>query len=172
MKNLIISIAIIFLTTSSIYSQTLKSVSLPENLLKTEETQYTSISFGPALSMHDSKPKLRLGINASLSHQFTKSFYLEGKFDFIPEINNKNSIFIFSVIPQWSVYNNSTLNFIIGPGIELIAINKEGGIILPLGMAKLHINITDNIFLSPELRFPPVLGSINFGFRIPYQGFK
>ncbi|MFA7360152.1 MAG: hypothetical protein WC139_03875 [Candidatus Kapaibacterium sp.] len=164
MKKLIASLVLILISFNIVNSQTLKSISSSENILKIKDTLYSSLSFGTGICIDNSKLNPSFEINAGIRHQFSQSFYLEGKFDYIPA---KNTIYILSLIPQWSLYNNKTLNFVLGAGLDFIAYSKEAAIIFPLAIAKLEINITDNFFIFPEFRFPPFLASVNFGYRIP-----
>lgn len=162
--KIIASLTLILISFNFVNSQTLKSISSPENILKSKETRYSSISLGPVLYIDNSRLSPDFGIDAGIRHQFSQSFYLEGKFDYIPA---KNSVYILALIPQWSLYNNKTLNFVLGAGLDFIAYSKEAAIIFPLAIAKLEINITDNFFISPEFRYLPFLASLNFGYRVP-----
>ena len=164
MKKTYISLALILISLNNVNPQNLKTNSSLENIFKSEETLYSSISLGPVLYIDNSKLSPDFGIDIGIRHQFSKSFYLEGKFDYIPA---KNTIYLIALVPQWSLYNNKTLNFVLGTGLEFIAIRHEGAVILPLAIAKLEINIIDNFFISPEFRYIPFLATLNFGYRVP-----
>lgn len=166
MKKLIILSVFVSMSINFVNSQTLKSISSLNSTSKTKDTLYTSFSFGSGICIDNSKLKPGFEINAGIRHQFSVTFFLEGKFDYI---STKYNIYILSAVPQWSLYNNNSISFLLGTGLEFIAISKEGAIILPIGLARLDINIAKDFFIFPEFRFPPFLASINFGYRIPHQ---
>lgn len=174
MKKLIITVTLIFIAITSVNSQTLSGISSSNNKITLKDKHYTSFSIGTGISTFNLKKDelLRYGVNGGMRHQFSQLFYLEGKFDLIFRKNYENQQIIIALIPQWCIIKSKLFNFIFGVGLELWIERKEGGAFLPLANTKFEINLSDDFFIFPELRYPPYMASINIGFRIPYQGFK
>lgn len=166
MKKLIITLAVVIITATSIYSQSVKSIS-SSGKNNTKETLYSVISVGMDFYTANFKQDLRYGFNAGLRHQFSDLFYLEGKIDLILRNVGLDQQVIIAVIPQWSLFKNKSFNFVFGLGVEFFGSKQDGGAILPVGSAKFEYKLSDDFIIFPELRYPLYMASINIGYRVP-----
>jgi hypothetical protein len=172
MKRIIVIAAVLFMTISSAYSQSLKSISATGNKISLKETHYTSLSLGASVNTKDFKEKNSYGFNFGLRHQFSRIFYFEGRFSFVGQMNGMSSdMYVYSLIPQWNAFEEESLRIMVGTGLELLAL-KDGGYFLPLGLIKLEYNISKEFFVAPEIKAYPFSASLNFGFRFPFKGYE
>jgi hypothetical protein len=152
MKYIIITLTIIFIGAYPVFSQTLKSISSSGNRLRLNETTYTSISIGANMVKPIFAKGSGIGINLGLRHQLSNTFYIEGKVDYLPKTSD-DGIFSFSLVPQWSVAKNKSLNFLLGCGLVVLA-NSDSKFFGPIFSTKLEFKILDYIILYPEIRVP------------------
>jgi len=170
MKKLVLTLAIILISSSFVFPQSLKSISNIKNQIipNSSGNLYQNISFGFDIYSQELKKNTNFGINSGIRHQFSRYFYLEAKLDLIFGDANYNSRYVFALIPQWSILGNKTYNLLFGGGIGLLAISQEGYSFFPLVSVKLEYKLSDEIIIFPELRFPtPYIASINFSYRFP-----
>jgi hypothetical protein len=129
--------------------------------------RYQSVTFGLGVSPYTPN-ELRSVLSLGISHQLSKSFFLEVKFDYSPKTDTREQIYIFSGIPQFS-FNlvNNYLKLKTGLGLFLFVEKKEGGFILPVADTKLEYSLSKEISIYPEIRVPPFLFTFHISYNIP-----
>jgi len=170
MKKLILTLAIIFISTSFVFPQSLKSISnIKKQIIPNSSGNlYQNISLGFDIYSLELKKNANFGFNSGIRHQFSRYFYLEAKFDLIFGDANYGSRYIFALIPQWSIMGNKTFNLLFGGGLEIHTISQEGYGFLPLVSVKLEYKLSADLSIVPELRIPtPYIASLNFSYRFP-----
>jgi len=138
----------------------------------TDSARYQSFSFGLGLTtfnyydLSDYKLVLSLGI----SHQLSKSFFLEAKFDYCPKTENDEQVYIFSGIPQFA-FNllEDNLKLKMGLGLFLLGVPKSGAIIFLVADAKVEYNLSKEVSIYPEIRFIPLLFTFNVSYKLPLK---
>jgi hypothetical protein len=133
----------------------------------TDSTRYQSLSFGLGVCP-DEASNYKFVLSLGLSHQFSKSFFLEAKFDYCTKTEHKEQIFIFSGIPQFSFKLSENILYLkTGIGLFFGIIPNEAAILFPVAEVKVEYNISKEVSIYPDIRFPPFLLTFNVSYKIP-----
>ncbi|MFA5404005.1 MAG: hypothetical protein WC358_03625 [Ignavibacteria bacterium] len=135
-----------------------------KNILNQPDSINRSVSIGLGIStVNPDASSIRGVISLGLSHQIYKSLFLEGKFDYLNRIEGAKQIYLISLIPQLSFStNNKVLKIYTGLGLGVGAKSSEGVYILPVVDTKFEYIINKWFSAYPEVRFPPLLMTLNF----------